>query len=133
MLFRSSYGLRVILEELLLKKIPSLVVDPHYEMDFSESAVEGAPDFKGNFSIFRLGENMGIRFTDLNTGDIKNLLSTSSPLSDSMLNVVEKLCRRLSRCEHIFYQKGSQKEQNLLRSEERRVGKECRSRWSPYH
>ena len=22
---------------------------------------------------------------------------------------------------------------NLLRSEERRVGKECRSRWSPYH
>ena len=25
------------------------------------------------------------------------------------------------------------KEINLLRSEERRVGKECRSRWSPYH
>ena len=23
--------------------------------------------------------------------------------------------------------------QRLLRSEERRVGKECRSRWSPYH
>ena len=23
--------------------------------------------------------------------------------------------------------------QNLARSEERRVGKECRSRWSPYH
>ena len=25
------------------------------------------------------------------------------------------------------------KDANLLRSEERRVGKECRSRWSPYH
>ena len=24
-------------------------------------------------------------------------------------------------------------EDELLRSEERRVGKECRSRWSPYH
>ena len=24
-------------------------------------------------------------------------------------------------------------EVNVLRSEERRVGKECRSRWSPYH
>ena len=24
-------------------------------------------------------------------------------------------------------------EQKLTRSEERRVGKECRSRWSPYH
>ena len=27
----------------------------------------------------------------------------------------------------------SLKSQHLLRSEERRVGKECRSRWSPYH
>ena len=25
------------------------------------------------------------------------------------------------------------KEASRLRSEERRVGKECRSRWSPYH
>ena len=25
------------------------------------------------------------------------------------------------------------KKRNLPRSEERRVGKECRSRWSPYH
>ena len=24
-------------------------------------------------------------------------------------------------------------DQQVLRSEERRVGKECRSRWSPYH
>src|SRR3712207_9584902 len=24
-------------------------------------------------------------------------------------------------------------ENNMIRSEERRVGKECRSRWSPYH
>ena len=24
-------------------------------------------------------------------------------------------------------------EQHFIRSEERRVGKECRSRWSPYH
>ena len=23
--------------------------------------------------------------------------------------------------------------ENIVRSEERRVGKECRSRWSPYH
>ena len=27
----------------------------------------------------------------------------------------------------------SQFDKNILRSEERRVGKECRSRWSPYH
>src|SRR6266508_570873 len=29
--------------------------------------------------------------------------------------------------------KGNPSQQNALRSEERRVGKECRSRWSPYH
>ena len=27
----------------------------------------------------------------------------------------------------------SDKDEFVLRSEERRVGKECRSRWSPYH
>ena len=26
-----------------------------------------------------------------------------------------------------------QKTDEIIRSEERRVGKECRSRWSPYH
>ena len=26
-----------------------------------------------------------------------------------------------------------QKKEDVIRSEERRVGKECRSRWSPYH
>ena len=28
---------------------------------------------------------------------------------------------------------GSRQETKISRSEERRVGKECRSRWSPYH
>ena len=32
---------------------------------------------------------------------------------------------------HIFYKDSADKERS--RSEERRVGKECRSRWSPYH
>ena len=28
---------------------------------------------------------------------------------------------------------GEEETETILRSEERRVGKECRSRWSPYH
>ena len=43
-------------------------------------------------------------------------------------------------CENLFYQMAfyffiflSHMYYHLLRSEERRVGKECRSRWSPYH
>src|SRR5256885_16200870 len=36
--------------------------------------------------------------------------------------------------EHIYWDQASVLVQvGLLRSEERRVGKECRSRWSPYH
>ena len=31
------------------------------------------------------------------------------------------------------YPPQTEKEQRKSRSEERRVGKECRSRWSPYH
>ena len=32
-----------------------------------------------------------------------------------------------------FLAETKEKAEVLLRSEERRVGKECRSRWSPYH
>ena len=37
--------------------------------------------------------------------------------------------------ESVIQSEVSQKEKNKysMRSEERRVGKECRSRWSPYH
>ena len=34
---------------------------------------------------------------------------------------------------HAFEKKGYLKQIPINRSEERRVGKECRSRWSPYH
>ena len=37
-------------------------------------------------------------------------------------------------CERILHDQAFEAEYAaLLRSEERRVGKECRSRWSPYH
>ena len=39
----------------------------------------------------------------------------------------QNLCKELSKEKHLIFLCG------LLRSEERRVGKECRSRWSPYH
>ena len=43
--------------------------------------------------------------------------------------VLPKLCDTLSKL-HLFW---TTAEKEFLRSEERRVGKECRSRWSPYH
>ena len=41
------------------------------------------------------------------------------------------LCNMLMYRNRIAYE--DQKDRNFTRSEERRVGKECRSRWSPYH
>ena len=38
--------------------------------------------------------------------------------------------------DHMFmmnYDNGEWHDARIVRSEERRVGKECRSRWSPYH
>src|SRR5574337_1294904 len=61
--------------------------------------------------------------------DVGNLISGSSAFSKTRLNIrkftVHILLKPgLENFEHYF---------TSVRSEERRVGKECRSRWSPYH
>ena len=43
----------------------------------------------------------------------------------------ESSCKRCEQCGRVMY--FPLPLNNQLRSEERRVGKECRSRWSPYH
>lgn len=87
-----SFGLRVILEELMKKNIPTITLDPHYEMDFSDKFnMDYGPDYSGYYSKFIIGKNIGIDFTELNTKDLKNLLNTSSRLTDAMENVVDNL------------------------------------------
>src|SRR5574337_702433 len=61
--------------------------------------------------------------------DVGNLISGSSVFSKTSLNIWKftlhvLLKPGLENFEHDF---------TSVRSEERRVGKECRSRWSPYH
>lgn len=89
-----SFGLRVVLEELMNKNIPTLVLDPHYEMDFSEKLkMDYGKDYTRLFSKFVIGKNIGIDFKKINTKELKNLLQTSSRLSDAMENVVDNLHR----------------------------------------
>ena len=48
----------------------------------------------------------------------------------------EDILQSIRRATHVKYEKPDLKpleDMALTRSEERRVGKECRSRWSPYH
>ena len=50
--------------------------------------------------------------------------------------VVDGIPAGLELCEEdiqIFLNRGKPGQSKFTRSEERRVGKECRSRWSPYH
>src|SRR5699024_9393412 len=91
-------GLRVVLEELMKLNIPTIILDPHFEMDFSESQdympEEEKEDFNERFKCLQVGYHVGVRFEELNPQDLKNLLDTSSPLTDAMNNVVDILFKK---------------------------------------
>lgn len=89
-----SFGLRVILEELMVQNIPTIVLDPHFEMDFSETAdyLQGeVEDFNDKFKCLQVGTHVGVKFEDLSAQDLKNLLDAASHLTDAMNNVVDVL------------------------------------------
>lgn len=90
-----SYGLRVILEEIMKHNFPSLILDPHYEMDFYESQ-EGisAVSFREDFIKFQIGEDIGVEFLHLSKRDVMSLLSAVSPLTEAMSSAVDVLHRR---------------------------------------
>lgn len=84
-----SYGLRVFLEELMQKGIPALMVDPHYEMSFTEGEQSGS--YYGKSLVVQVGQDAGVQFRELNTADLRNLIGTSSELTESMVNVIEAM------------------------------------------
>ncbi|GAV26115.1 hypothetical protein ciss_20480 [Carboxydothermus islandicus] len=90
-----SFGLRVLLEELMAKKIPCLVFDPHGEMEFSESypgiPKEIARDYRDRYLSLKIGDEVGIRFSELTTPELVSLLNAISSISESMESAVEAL------------------------------------------
>jgi len=93
-----SFGLRVMLEEMMNLNIPTIVLDPHFEMDFSDIAAyipeDRKVDYLDKFKCLQVGVDVGVRFEDLSPQDLKNLLDASSPLTDAMNNVVDILFKR---------------------------------------
>lgn len=90
-----SFGLRVLLEELMLKRIPGIVLDPHYEMDFT-TIFPGLPeshrfDFSERYVIFTAGIDIGVDFRDLTSRELIDLLGAGEPLSEAMANAVATL------------------------------------------
>ncbi len=82
-----SFGLRVVLEELMAQEMPAIVLDPHYEMDFTI----GGADYKDRWLALQLGKDIGVPFEDLSSSDLKQLLDTSSKLTDAMIGVVDSM------------------------------------------
>src|SRR5256885_5706820 len=65
---------------------------------------------------------------------VKVSLCMKAFLLDGSSNIPERFNRQaLQRCRRLGADIEQNQENNGSRSEERRVGKECRSRWSPYH
>ena len=54
---------------------------------------------------------------------------------DAAINIMRRIMQSLgAEVIHLGHDRGVEEIVNVaIRSEERRVGKECRSRWSPYH
>lgn len=91
-----SFGLRVIIEELIKKRVPLLVFDPHYEMNFKEIFDPDLPaHFKESFEhrclILTVGSDVGVRFDTLTSADLCNLLSAVSPITEAMENAVASI------------------------------------------
>lgn len=84
-----SFGLRVVLEELMEMGVPAIVMDPHYEMDFSNNSEISDKNYTDKFKCLEIGLHTGIKFQELQKRDLKNLLNAASPLTDSMKNVID--------------------------------------------
>ena len=88
-----SFGLRVIMEEIMKHRFPALMLDPHYEMEFAERQenLKEVRDFSQDFKKFQIGEHIGVEFKNLSKRDLLALLSAVSPLSEAMASAVERL------------------------------------------
>ncbi len=88
-----SYGLRVFVEELMKKEIPTIIFDPHYEMEFEKNFdnPSSKTGYKEKYRSFRIGRDIGINFKDIRSGDLKKLLSSTSDLTEAMESTVDVL------------------------------------------
>ena len=72
----------------------------------------------------------------LSPQQLDNLVAPIALYSDPLLTQVLVACTyplEIAESQQWLRRNSSLSGESLMRSEERRVGKECRSRWSPYH
>ncbi|WP_078393311.1 ATP-binding protein [Shouchella patagoniensis] len=108
-----SFGLRVMLEELMKLKIPALVFDPHFEMNFSgkTEAHQEQVDYDSRYEVVQIGRDVGVDFSALNTRDVERLLGAAGSLTESMVNVIQTLHKKKD-----SYQSFSDRVANLIQA-----------------
>ncbi len=91
-----SFGLRVILEELMKLGIPTIVFDPHFEMDFSAQAegINGGISYVSRYQVVQIGRDVGVDFSALSVRDVERLLGAAGSLTESMINVIQTIHKR---------------------------------------
>ncbi len=93
-----SFGMRVILEELMEKRIPTLIFDPHYEMSFNTPfegmGEEAAKKYASNTEILTVGRETGVNFEDLTSDDLASLLKAAGGnFTEGMDNALKAIHR----------------------------------------
>lgn len=88
-----TFGLRVLIEELMRMNVPGLVLDPHYEMDYTKQmdglGKEYPEHFKDNYETFYVGKDMGIAFEELKLEELVYLFEFVGALSEPMKGALE--------------------------------------------
>ena len=105
-----------LLQETYLGKVKMIYIDPPYntgnDFIYKDDFVENTEDFLKRSNQKDEEGNRLVANTEANGRFHSDWLTMMYPRLKLARNLLERF---------------------LLRSEERRVGKECRSRWSPYH
>ncbi len=124
-----SFGMRVILEELLEKQIPTLVFDPHYEMSFATpfEGIDGgaAKKYTGRTELLTVGRDTGVNFEDLTSGDLASLLmAAGGNFTEGMDNALKAIHQGkdsfLSFCQKLDYCIGLAEKEEETRAEIRK-------------
>ena len=93
-----SFALRVLLEEVMRQQLPALVLDPHFELSFTEAFPDLPPPYRGDFArrstVLMAGRDVGILFEELNGADLLALLQAAGEVTENMNNAIQTLHHR---------------------------------------
>ena len=114
--------------------VPLYFVDPiRKAVGLSHSGWRGTVHKIGKITVQAMADQYGSRPEDIVAIIGPSICQDCYEVSEDVILEFQKYYREDWQSE-LYYRKENGKYQlNLWRSEERRVGKECRSRWSPYH